>query len=566
MFASCNVLPRDVPPGDTLEDRAAAVETVLARVRDLPFKHPVPVEEQDKASLKAYLDQSMEKTWDTTGALSERAYKVLGLLPRDLEMKSWSSEFMTDQIAGYYDTDTKRYYTIAQGTSDNDKDLPEPFLLAHELTHALEDQHFDLGATDAKLVNDDDRNLAFHAVCEGSAMDTGVDAAMDAGGFPGTCVSPLLSTMISWLRFVDLANLGDIEFDDENYGTKKLDEAPAIVRSELYFPYVRGWTFVNRLRSEYGFGAIDEALTTPPESSEQILYPDRYVDRLDRPQLVTLPAAPSGFREVQQQTLGLVRMRVLLQSDGDLSDIDGWDGDRYVLWETPTGDAVGLFTVWDSEREAARFADELEEYVLPRTGAVGASAIAIEGTRVAVTINVRDGRAQALADELVRETKVTVQDGDEGPDRWYWRALRWPLAIRPLHKSFEFKVAGNWGIDWRSFGEGYKFRLLNSLALHTENNPDRFGFWMLLGLVGGASDRTVDYSYARVPLLFTWHGRNEGLERRARFGLVANAIRYENDRERKSFDLLWGILFHSKWGEREREGARAWMLGIPIWW
>ena len=101
MFASCNVLPRDVPPGDTLEDRAAAVETVLARVRDLPFKHPVPVEEQDKASLKAYLDQSMEKTWDTTGALSERAYKVLGLLPRDLEMKSWSSGSMS--LLGFAD-------------------------------------------------------------------------------------------------------------------------------------------------------------------------------------------------------------------------------------------------------------------------------------------------------------------------------------------------------------------------------------------------------------------------------------------------------------------------------
>lgn len=569
VFASCNVLPHEPPPTDTLADQAAAIEVVLARVRDLPFKHPVPVEEQDKATLKAYLDDSIAKTWDTVGAPSERAYRVFGLLPRDLEMKSWASEFMTDQIAGYYDTETKRYYTIARagGDDDGNRDLPQPFLLAHELTHALEDQHFDLGAMDEALAHDDDRNLAFHAVCEGSAMDSGADAALDAGGFPGSCASPVLRTGISWLDHVDLADVGDVEIDvDGGSGSKDLQDAPAIVRSELYFPYVKGWMFMNRLRAEYGYEAVNEAFRAPPESSEQILHPERYVDRLDRPQLVELPAAPNGFREIHQQTLGLLRTRVLLAREGDLSDIDGWDGDRYVLWETPTGDAIGWFSVWDSEREANRFADELEAYVLPRLGAIGACAVARDGERVAVTINVHDGRAQSVADQLLRDTKVTVQDGDEGPDRWYWRALRWPLAIRPLHKSFEFKVAGNWGLDWRSHDEGHKFRVLNSLALHTENNPDRFGFWMLLGLVGMSTDRTIDYSYARIPLIFTWHGRNEGAERRARFGLVANAIRYENDREHKSFDLLWGILFHSKWGEREREGARAWMLGIPIWW
>jgi hypothetical protein len=566
-LASCNTLPADPPPADSIADRAAALEPLVARIRDLSFKQDVPVAEQDRSTLKSVLDEAIAKDWDASGALQERAWKQFGLLPREFDWRAKSTDYVKERTGGYYDPATKRLYAIADQADADDSDAEDGrmWVLAHELTHAVDDQHFDLGTSDATFAHDDDRALAFRSVCEGNATDVGTEVLLDRFGFPGSTASPLLRAF-PWLAAkIAGGTLGRLSINGNKLVTINDDgDAPAVIQAETGFQYAQGWGFTNRIRSEFGWESVNAAFANPPESTEQVIYPERFLDRLDRPHLIEMPPAPAGFREVYQQSLGLMRTRVLLADRDGGDSIDGWDGDRYVLWETPTGDALGWLTVWDSVSEAEDFEIEWSELLLRLSGPSGTTAIVRDGDRVAAVMNDHDGRAQSVAQHLLT-ARVTRQDGDEGPDRWYWRALRWPLSIRSLHTANEFKLVDDWGIDWRSHDDGFKLRLLNSLALHTENNPDRFAFWTLCGLIGGASDRTIDYSYARVPLLFTWHGRNAGSERRARFGLALNSIEYENDREHKSFDLLWGVLFHAQWGERERESSGR-LLFIPLWW
>ncbi|MFH0945906.1 MAG: hypothetical protein V2A76_11965, partial [Planctomycetota bacterium] len=97
-----------------------------------------------------------------------------------------------------------------------------------------------------------------------------------------------------------------------------------------------------------------------------------------------------------------------------------------------------------------------------------------------------------------------------------------------------------------------------------ENNPDRTAFWLGLGLVGFTSDRTLDYSFARVPGFINWHGRGTGEARSQRLSLLLSSIDYRNTRGDGRFQLLWGLAMRADWGPSSRTGHRLRVLLIPI--
>ncbi|MFG0315842.1 MAG: hypothetical protein ACF8XB_01115, partial [Planctomycetota bacterium JB042] len=244
---------------------------------------------------------------------------------------------------------------------------------------------------------------------------------------------------------------------------------------------------------------------------------------------------------------------------------DAWDGDRYAVWETPAGDAVGFVSVWDHEGGASDFEKTYRALLVTRVGADESWAVARRDDVVAVVQGAPRGTADDAALHLLDGATLERHPDDAAPDRWYWKALRFPVALRPLDRVWEAHLLGGLALDTRIHGDGYRLSLLSRLALFAENNPDRTAFWTALGLIGFTRDRTIDSTFARIPFAFSWHGRGDDAERRMAWTIGPSGLfEYENLTGAKELDLIWGWLARIRWGDESRDGQRLRVLFVPI--
>jgi len=225
-------------------------------------------------------------------------------------------------------------------------------LAAHEMTHALEDQRYDLDGRIAKLIDDDDASFALSALIEGSA--TKAAATYVANGIAAKTFSQdQLAAMSAGVE------------------SERLDAMPAVMRRQLLGPYVLGVTFLAR-------GNVDAAWARPPRSSEQILHPDKYWNPKlrDEPKPVSIPDSARAFGEgwkragsgvLGELTLGsLVGAATPAAADLATGSVawtnaaaSGWGGDRFELWTNGVASIVLLATVWDTPKDASEFAAAL---------------------------------------------------------------------------------------------------------------------------------------------------------------------------------------------------------------
>jgi len=237
-------------------------------------------------------------------------------------------------------------------------------LTAHEMTHALEDQRYDIDGRLGKVLDDDDQSFALSAVVEGSAtLAAGVYVAR--GVAAGTLSQERLSALSDAVK------------------TERLNAMPGALKRQLLGPYVLGMTFLARgdvagLQGGFPKLDVDAAWAHPPRSSEQILHPDKYwiAARRDEPKRVAIPNprpllgkdwALSGSGVLGELTLGsLVGMAApdtadLAAGGGAWTNAaaSGWGGDRFELWTSGAAAVVLLGTVWDTEKDAVEFAAAL---------------------------------------------------------------------------------------------------------------------------------------------------------------------------------------------------------------
>ena len=197
----------------------------------------------------------------------------------------------SEEIAAFYDPKTKTMHLIKEppvaeakkpGFLESllggkkagfDKDENKT-VIAHELTHALADQNYDLDKMQKAVEADDDRSLALSSLIEGEATLAMIGAQMDdwdgskVGAIPAADLDRTFSLM---MPFMSMA------------GGASLREAPPILSESLIFPYLRGMVFCASLTNEGGWKALNEAYENPPQSTEQILHPEKYRDQPDPP-------------------------------------------------------------------------------------------------------------------------------------------------------------------------------------------------------------------------------------------------------------------------------------------
>jgi hypothetical protein len=290
---------------------------------------------------------------------AEDAYKMLGIVGAQ-ESLSDIGAGIAEQVAGFYDPKRKQLFLVRNPLSENS--AAAEITIAHELDHALEDQHFGIGGDSDEL--SDDRGLAATALIEGSATE--------------------LEFAYS-LQYIHLNALRRIAKQADVAISATEGTLPKAFEAEENFPYTRGRIFVaSLLRSGSGWNLVNIALRNrPPLSTEQILHPFKYLS-YERPLPVRLrqgDSLPSGWHHLAGGDIGefetYLMLRPAIGMKAARRAAAGWGGQRLQLWRrgdapcsAPCRSRDALFGTWrwDTAADARQFDEALPVFMEKQLG------------------------------------------------------------------------------------------------------------------------------------------------------------------------------------------------------
>lgn len=352
-----------------------ALVRAVATVRGLPEKRPIPINRLDDKQFAAAL-RVRERVGDAPPDGESAGFLVaFNLAPGPAGARSSMSDVLEEQVIGFYERSSKRIFVRTTGFLTEEAARRERAVLAHEIQHALQAQHFQIADFDA-LPHEDER-LAYLSLLEGDAM---VAMLAYMGGENGVPLRRVLRRIQEMTRDVPLDDL--LKNDARS---RALMAALPILRERLTFPYYGGMTFMADMFRAGGFPLMNAVFARPPVSTEQVLHPSKYLEG-EPPLPVRAPEAPAGYRVLSTERMGELQTRVLLTGcAGHAAAIKaaaGWGGDSFRVLGAPDGRVAVLWsTRWDSDDDAAEFQSALgASPACWNSGALGgAGGVRIEG-------------------------------------------------------------------------------------------------------------------------------------------------------------------------------------------
>jgi hypothetical protein len=337
-----------------------AADEVLDQMSELlrlPIKRPLKRSLRSKEQIREYLiREEKEDRSDAQRYADRKALEAFGLIPKDFPLDSFMLDVLTDQVAGLYDPKTKEFYIAEWIPADEQRPV-----MAHELTHALEDQYFDIEPWIKAVRPNDDAELARQSVSEGSALAAMVDFT-------------LRDQRITVRDLPDVALLIRSGALEEMNKDPNLAKAPGYIRDELVFPYLAGTTFSQQfLKAHQGWQDLSLVFQNPPVSTQQIIHPDLYLSGV-KPVKVTLPdwrgVVPADWRLLEENVMGEFGLGEILKQFLGQEPADAispsWTGDRYAVFEnsktksTPLILRLALDSSDDAARIFGRYSETLE--------------------------------------------------------------------------------------------------------------------------------------------------------------------------------------------------------------
>jgi hypothetical protein len=323
------------------------LEMFVAQTRGLRFSKRVPVTLLDTAAFRSRLTAAQAAgSSKAEVAKAEKVLRALGLLDKGVDLAKAENGLLGDAVAGFYDP--KKKDLVVRGA-----DPSSPYVrtvLAHELTHADQDQHFgiDRPAVDKR---DDEASQAFTALLEGDAVRI-QQAYLDS----------LPAKDRARARVEEGAQAGGVGA-----------EVPPVLLDTLTFPYTFGVEFVKAVVKAGGQARLDAAFADPPTTSEQILHPALFLNR-QGPMPVADPSADGSV--IDHGVVGEFGLLLLfLDSKQPLSQsaaaraAAGWGGDRYVAWDRGDQTCVRANFVMDTQADTDQLVSALRDWAGRRTGA-----------------------------------------------------------------------------------------------------------------------------------------------------------------------------------------------------
>lgn len=346
-------------------------------VRDLEFEHQV---EFDVISRETYRTDYRSRPGETHAEWNNQVWKGLFLVGDDRDVVDVFDEAFGGAVAGFYQVGQHRIVVV----TDEEEPVIRKSTLVHELTHALQDQHFGLdGRPDRQ-----DPQLAQSAVVEGEA-EVVPSLYLERCGAEWTCYNPSVAPGAT----------GNLDWG---------------VLNVVLYPYRVGPEFVEEIRADGGWAAVDDLHTHYPSSTAQVTHPERYPDR--PPLAVSVPdRAGADWERFDHDpvgdTIGEASIFVMLSQNDVIEPADprsyehpvttGWRGDELAPYRSSEGDSFGYVwkLEWESDEDAGAFADAYRElldgegatsvgedtYVVDEDSNFGhAYRVTQEGTRVTI--------------------------------------------------------------------------------------------------------------------------------------------------------------------------------------
>lgn len=321
---------------DDIESVVPAVEAFVEKERGLKFDKPTTVtllaDEDFEARATEVDDKDLAEIKH-----AEEALKAMGLLDHGADLAAIVRSFTAGAVLGFYDPKTKEL--VVRGAR------PTPYVrstLAHELTHALEDQHFGLERDNLG----DEASFGFEGLVEGSAV------------------------RIEKLYRQSLSKADQRQADQEEQERGgEVPNVPEVVQFVFGFPYFYGPDLVAAILKAGGQTKLDAAYTDPPASTEQVLIPRRYLEG-DKPKPVTKPVADGKVTddgEIGQLFLALM-LRAELSANVARTASEGWGGDHYVAWNEKGRTCMRMAFVMDTPADTAQLTEALTAWAAKRPG------------------------------------------------------------------------------------------------------------------------------------------------------------------------------------------------------
>lgn len=332
----------------TIDEQMDQIQKQVSAMRGLEMNTPLDRammttdELKDVVINEFFVDYTTEDAQNDVDVLS-----AFGLLEPDFDLLQFYKDLYSEQIAGYYDSETKEMNVISDGVFGG----VERMTYAHEFTHVLQDQNYDL--ENSLMLNED--------YCENeSEYCTAVTALIEGDA--------VLSEQYWFLTKSTDQDKADVSDFQASYESPVYDSAPYFMQQDFLFSYQQGFTFVNQLYGENKWRSVDEAYQNPPVSTEQILHPEKYPH--EKPVAVEMPklviSLGNDWTEIDRNTLGEWYSYLVLSAGIDpqyrLDPAEaetataGWGGDVYVYCtDDMNGYVFAWLSTWDTSSDAEEF-------------------------------------------------------------------------------------------------------------------------------------------------------------------------------------------------------------------
>ncbi len=423
-------LPDKAPTTRLIKD-AGAIAKGLGTSRELGPTGPIKKGIYDEVQLRERLLSMIAKEYtDAEIADEASALGALGALPQNLDYKALMVDLLTEQIAGFYDPEAKELFIM--------KGLPQSLqrpTMAHELFHAIQDQHFDLKSVQGPFTGKEnsDYSMARSALIEGDATLVMLDFSLyESKTLPDPNATSmadmkLLAAMITSMSMDDIGAmeqmLGGEDDAESNEEPSAIEAAPLFIKESLMFPYLAGLRFAVAARAGRTWKDLDAVYADAPVSTEQVLHPERFFKDRDDPVFLSfsLGEATKALTPLYSNVMGEYQLYLLLKEGltvrgegkakaSPARSSAGWDGDTLESWRAKDGSVVTAHvSEWDSERDAVEWAEAMREVAARRHSDLKAAPTArVKGADL--TRHTHSGGGRELIIER-RGTTVLYLDG-----------------------------------------------------------------------------------------------------------------------------------------------------------
>ncbi len=392
--------------GKVNETHAGNVEQGIQRIRELTFKEHVPVVLKTPNQVEEMVLADLHRDFtDTQLDADGKAGAMLGLFPPGIDLKAETVKLLKSQIAGFYEPHDKEMVLVEGATpvpiADRmlqfvvQRDLVNDMLLAHELTHALQDQNFALQDKLDAFKNNSDEEMGLKTVAEGDATIAGF--AYVAGRMDNSVADTLSSSM------KDLP---------ETFAAQSKD-TPEGLSYPLIFQYSEGVRFVGEAYKHGGWKAVDALYSKPPQSTQQILHPELYFDH----PLPPIEVEVAGYQPIlkdwskaDEDTFGELSIQIILQlgygkTSPEIALAGKWAGDRMAILAHGSDISVIWIAVFRDDDSAHRFAKSYGQ-LLDRTRASTPHNIDVHGNSVLVITGAIANQNSTLAPAVWKASKI----------------------------------------------------------------------------------------------------------------------------------------------------------------